>query len=89
MPTVQLLIKGRVQGVFYRASAKDIAKDLGVTGWIRNTPDDHVEAMISGTQQQLDTFITWCRRGPRRAVVADVIVTPKEDLDFDGFKIEQ
>ncbi len=46
--TVHLLIKGKVQGVFYRDTAKTTAKQLGVTGWVRNTPDGHVEALVTG-----------------------------------------
>ena len=61
MPTVHLLIKGKVQGVFYRASAKNIAKENGITGWIKNTKEGDVEAMISGSQEQVDMFIKWCR----------------------------
>lgn len=74
--------------MFYRASAKEVGKEIGISGWIRNTPDDHVEALISGTQQQLDSFIAWCKQGPRRSVVKEVIISPNADLDLDGFKIE-
>ena len=62
MPTKYLLIRGRVQGVYYRASAKDMARKNGLTGWIRNTPDGHVEAVASGTEEQLELFINWGHR---------------------------
>ena len=87
MPTVHLLIKGKVQGVFFRATAKDIAKENGITGWIKNTKEGDVEAMISGSQEQVDMFIKWCRTGPGRAVVTEVIVTSREHQPFAGFNI--
>ncbi len=87
MPTVHLLIKGKVQGVFYRATTKDVADEYGITGWIRNTKEGDVEAEASGTDDQLQRFIEWCRLGPRRAVVIDVVVTEKPYKDFTEFKI--
>ena len=87
MPTRYLLIKGRVQGVYYRASAKDIARKNGLTGWIRNTPDGHVEAIASGNEDQLELFINWCRQGPRGARVTEVDIQLVEDAEFDSFKI--
>ena len=87
MPTVHLLIKGKVQGVFYRATAKTIAKENRITGWIKNTKEGDVEAMVSCTKEQLEKFVEWCRLGPNRSVVIEVIVTPQADLLFDGFNI--
>lgn len=87
MPTRYLLIKGRVQGVYYRASAKDMARKNGLTGWIRNTPDGHVEAIASGNEDQLELFINWCRQGPRGARVTEVDIQLVEDAEFDSFKI--
>jgi len=73
MPTIHLLIKGKVQGVYYRASAKEVADRLHVTGWIRNTREGHVEVLASGSEEDVRRFITWCKRGPERAVVEAVI----------------
>ena len=87
MPTVHLLIKGKVQGVFFRATAKDIAKENGITGWIKNTKEGDVEVMVSGSQLQVDKFVEWCRTGPGRAVVTEVIVTSREHQPFAGFNI--
>jgi acylphosphatase len=87
MPTVHLIIKGRVQGVFFRATAKDIADETGVKGWIKNTEEGDVEAMISGSNAQVEKFIEWCRVGPKRAVVTDVVVTNKEEENFDAFQV--
>ena len=87
MPTIHLLIKGEVQGVFYRATAKKIADKLRVTGWIKNREDDDVEAMVTGSQQQLDEFTVWCRRGPEKAKVEDVLVTPENETSFNDFEV--
>ena len=87
MPTIHLLIKGKVQGVFYRATAKQIANELGVTGWIKNTREGNVEATVSGNEQQLVNFEKWCKQGPVKAAVDEVIVTQKEETAFSGFTI--
>jgi acylphosphatase len=87
MPTVHLLIKGRVQGVFYRASAKEVADKLNLTGWIKNTTEGHVEATVTGDEQVLQQFIRWCKKGPSRAVVTEVVVNPLADVSFTKFSI--
>ncbi len=87
MPTTHLLIKGKVQGVFYRATAKKIAEKLGVTGWIKNTKNGDVEAEIFGNEQQLQRFINWCKQGPSKAQVTDVIITAKEEIRYKEFTV--
>lgn len=87
MPAVHLLIKGKVQGVFYRATAKRKAHELGITGWIKNTKEGNVEATVSGSEQQISQFINWCKHGPDKAIVEQVIVSETEDMVFDGFVV--
>ena len=87
MPTVSLLIKGKVQGVFFRASAKEMADVFGITGWVKNTEEGDVEAMASGTDQQIRQFIDWCREGPSHAIVTGVTVNKVEEQLFEKFKI--
>lgn len=87
MPTQHLLIKGKVQGVYFRASAKEVADALGVTGWIRNTAEGHVEALVSGTTYQLRDFADWCRQGPSGAIVTTVDIEERKDEHFADFKI--
>jgi acylphosphatase len=70
----ELLISGLVQGVFYRASARQEAMRLGIAGEIRNLPGGEVEAIVEGTKEKLEEFITWCKRGPSGARVDDVQV---------------
>ena len=87
MPTIHLLIKGDVQGVFYRATAKKIADGLNLTGWIKNTKDGDVEAIVTGDEAQLQQFINWCKHGPDKAKVEHVIVTQEKEMPFDDFEI--
>jgi len=72
MQARRYLIAGRVQGVFYRASARAEALRLGLTGWVRNLPDGRVEAWAMGPEDTLGAFETWLRRGPPRARVMEV-----------------
>jgi acylphosphatase len=74
MPTVHLLIKGKVQGAFYRVRAKEAAERLHITGWVKNTPEGHVEVLASGEDGRLGQFVEWCGKGSERAVVSEVIV---------------
>lgn len=87
MQTVNLVIKGKVQGVYFRASAKEVADRLGVKGWVKNTGSGDVEIVGSGTQKQLQEFIEWCQNGPSMSQVTDVIVTEIEWMLFEDFKI--
>ena len=87
MKTVRLTIKGKVQGVFYRATAKDVADLTGVKGWVRNLPDNNVEITATATEETLQKFISWCKQGPPRARVEDVIVEELEGQEFNGFSI--
>jgi len=87
MPTKHLLIRGKVQGVFYRASAKNFAQDLKITGWIKNTDDGYVEALVSGTESQLENFIDWCKQGPPDAIVTHVHVEEITGQLFEKFSI--
>ncbi len=66
MPVIHLIIKGDVQGVFYRVTAKEVADKLNITGWIKNTDSGEVEALVSGTEQALEQFIGWCKKGPQK-----------------------
>lgn len=87
MSTVHLLIEGKVQGVFYRASAKEMADDLGLSGWVKNREDGNVEMVVSGEESKINEFIKWCHKGPRRAVVTNVSVMSQEDVSFKKFEV--
>ncbi len=87
MKTVQIIVIGEVQGVFYRASAKDAANKLGIKGWIKNSADGSVEVRASGPETLLQQFIQWCAKGPARAKVSKVLIEDLEDEFFDSFII--
>lgn len=87
MATKHLFIKGKVQGVFFRATAKETAEVLGVTGWVRNTVDGDVEVLATGNDDQLSAFIDWCRQGPPRSVVTALVVEDTEEKLFSEFKV--
>ena len=87
MKTIRLIIKGKVQGVFYRATAKDIADLLGIKGWIRNLPDNNVEITATAAGDVLQKFIGWCKQGPPKARVEDVIIEELTLEEFKGFRI--
>ena len=87
MKTVHLEIAGRVQGVFFRAKAKEIAEIHKVSGWIRNTDDGKVEACISGEDTAVEEFISWCNYGPDKAKVENVLVNYTPVKKFDRFEV--
>lgn len=87
MQSVHLIIQGKVQGVFYRVSAKKQADIIGVTGWVKNTKERHVEILAQGTEEQIKRFVEWCKQGPSRAQVEKVITAPAEEKQFKEFKI--
>lgn len=79
-PTIRhITVRGRVQGVGYRAWTADQARARGLEGWVRNRRDGSVEAVISGDSESLDAMIAACRRGPSMARVADVVVRNAAD----------
>ncbi len=69
MVTIRIVVAGRVQSVGYRAWAERNARDLGLSGWVRNLADGTVEAVFSGPADKVDDMIGRCRRGPDRARV--------------------
>jgi acylphosphatase len=77
----EIVVKGRVQGVFFRASAQQEGLQLGLTGEVRNLPDGSVEAIVEGEKRAVDDFVAWCRRGPPSADVEDVEVKLRPPRD--------
>lgn len=87
MKTIRLIIKGKVQGVFFRATAKDIADRLGIQGWVRNLPDNNVEIIATASDELLAQLIEWSKKGPPRAIVDEVIIEDTESQWVKGFRI--
>ena len=87
--TVHLIIEGRVQGVFFRASAKEQADKLGINGWVRNLPGGSVEIRAEGKKENLKQFLDWCNTGPPNSEVSNIeIEYLKPTGEFDTFYIK-
>jgi len=83
-----VIIHGLVQGVWFRASTKDEADRLGVTGWVRNQPAGSVEAVFEGEKKKVEEIVGWCHRGPSGASVSKVeIVWEPYSREFVHFDI--
>lgn len=80
-------ITGRVQGVWYRASAHAEASRLSLQGYVRNEEDGSVYAEAEGEKEALDRFVAWCRRGPARAQVESVEVSESPPRGYQGFHV--
>ncbi|MDH3347389.1 MAG: acylphosphatase [Desulfobulbaceae bacterium] len=78
------IIKGRVQGVFFRDHTREEAEKLGLTGWVRNLPDGTVEAEIEGNEQPVRTMITWLHTGSPLAEVTEVSYNEKNITNETG-----
>ncbi len=78
---VHLLISGLVQGVCFRACTEEEANRLGLTGWVRNTPDGKVEAVFEGEKNRVEEMVAWCRHGPPAARVKEV---KRESAPYKG-----
>jgi acylphosphatase len=85
--TLRITVKGKVQGVTYRESARETALRLGVTGKVRNLENGDVEMVVTGESQVLDELISWCYQGPPRAEVDSVTWEERTAEHFNGFTV--
>ncbi|MBY6188413.1 acylphosphatase [Marinobacter hydrocarbonoclasticus] len=79
MKKIVARVTGDVQGVWFRASTRQEAKRLGVTGYVRNLSDGSVEILAQGGDYAVDALVDWAHHGPEQAAVEDVLVS-----DYDG-----
>ena len=85
---VRLIIKGKVQGVWFRDSTRREAVRLGVSGWVKNRPDGHVEVVAEGPEENVKNLVAWCHHGPSHARVSQVEETPEGwQGEFDSFDV--
>jgi acylphosphatase len=84
---VRVVVTGRVQGVWFRDTCRDMAKVCGVHGHVRNRADRAVEAEFEGPPAAVERMIAWCRTGPARARVDDVHVDPLAPVGDVSFRI--
>ncbi|WP_276271420.1 acylphosphatase [Haloarcula litorea] len=80
-------VSGRVQGVYFRATTRDTAREAGVDGWVRNLDDGRVEAVFEGEPDDVDAMIEFCHEGSSRADVTDVEVREEDPEGLDGFDV--
>ena len=87
LQSISITVKGKVQGVFYRQTTKETASRLGITGEVKNLDNGDVHIIATGTAEQLEAFTAWCKKGPERAVVTNVMVEKIPLQSFDRFKV--
>ena len=84
----RVVVRGNVQGVFFRASCQREAARRGVAGWVSNRPDGAVEAVFEGEDAAVDALVSWCRQGPPHADVSGVDVSEEEPEGLSGFGVD-
>ncbi|HEX5155424.1 MAG TPA: acylphosphatase [Parafilimonas sp.] len=83
-----IVVKGEVQGVFFRKTAKQVAEALNITGWVKNTEEGNVEIFAQASEDKIAQLTEWCKQGPPRAEVEDVEVKDaKPDQNIKQFSI--
>lgn len=82
----RVVVRGRVQGVFYRAACKARADELGVAGWARNLDDGRVEVIAEGDAAHVAALTAWCREGPPHALVTGVEVSTEATEGLVDFR---
>ena len=87
MRRVHVVVGGSVQGVGYRYTARMIAREIGVAGWVRNLRDGTVEAEFEGSDDQVDEMLAWMAQGPPGARVESATVTDADPLGDRGFEV--
>ncbi len=83
----RVVVRGDVQGVFFRDSTRREAEQRGVAGWAENRADGAVEAVFEGSRADVDALVDFCRSGPPRAEVRDVDVSEEEPTGLDRFRV--
>ncbi len=81
------VIFGHVQGVSYRASTCQKAREIGISGWVRNLSDGTVECLVQGSKDQVTEMTHWLRQGPVPSNVTDVQCYDEEPADLDSFRV--
>lgn len=83
----RVVVRGRVQGVFFRDTARREAESRGVSGWACNRGDGAVEAVFEGAPAEVEALVAFCRRGPRGARVESAEVTEEQPEGLAGFDV--
>jgi len=89
LKSIKVIVTGRVQGVYYRASTQRTARQLGLNGWVKNLPDGDVEALICGEESKVDELQRWMRQGPEAAQVDALQVCETDFQECGDFSIQR
>lgn len=89
MKSLRIIVNGKVQGVFFRASARDVAEALSIKGFAKNQSDGSVYIEAEGAEEKLEQFIDWCLHGPPRAQVIHVDVQESHVKNFEKFEVRR
>jgi len=84
-----VFVSGSVQGVYFRATTRDRAREVGVDGWVRNLDDGRVEAVFEGPRADVETMVAFCHEGSSAARVDDVAVEYDDPEGERGFEVRQ
>jgi acylphosphatase len=87
--TYSIIISGKVQGVFFRQSTREKANELGIKGTVENLEDGRVKVIATGNKLQLDQLAIWCKQGPPKARVENVLIEETGLKNFPDFKIKR
>jgi acylphosphatase len=87
MISISINVSGKVQGVWFRQSTREKALILGITGIVKNLADGRVYIIATGSKEQLEKLVSWCRQGPEKARVTGIEVQDISLLQFEGFAI--
>lgn len=82
-----VFVSRKVQGVYFRATTRDTAREHGIDGWVRNLDDGRVEAVFEGPKEDVEALVEFCHEGSPAARVDDVEVTYEEPQGEEGFRV--
>ena len=84
---IHYFVSGKVQGVWFRASTQEQAEQLGITGWVRNLPDNQVEVLACGEKEKVLSLYEWLKIGPKLAQVREVTFEELPYKEYRGFEV--
>lgn len=87
MKHLNIIVEGKVQGVFFRAATKAVADQLGVKGFVKNLADGTVYIEAEGDDFSIETLLEWCQNGPERSIVEKVSSTEAELKNYRNFEV--
>ncbi len=88
MKSINIIVKGNVQGVFFRSNTERKAKELGLVGYVKNMDNGEVEIRIEGSEKKIKNFIEFCESNPGSSEVSDIKIENKELVGYRNFTIK-